>query len=106
MFNTDTSQGLQNTEFFYVGKVCCLHGGQKQRQLKISQFVRYTNPEWYVYKKHGLKNRNIGFYQLSVQNKNAEIQKNLNDKKQLLVTFILQIFHRLLRPKICFTAGH
>ena len=52
-FNTDIPQGLQNTVFFYVGKVCCLCGGQEQQELKISQFVQYTNPERYVYNEHG-----------------------------------------------------
>ena len=28
VFNTSTAEGLQNTVFFYVGKVCCLRGGQ------------------------------------------------------------------------------
>ena len=30
IFNTDTPQGLQNQAFFYLGKMCCLRGGQEQ----------------------------------------------------------------------------
>ena len=75
VFNTGTAEGLQ-TVFFYVGKVCCLRGGQEQRELKISQFERFNNPERYVYSKYGSKNRNGGFYQLDIENKNVEIHKN------------------------------
>ena len=36
---------LQRAVFFYVGKAFCLRGGQEQRDLKISQFVRSTDPD-------------------------------------------------------------
>ena len=75
--------------------MCCLRGGQEQRELKISQYVRYTNPERYVYNEHGSKNRNGGFYQLSVQNKNVEIHKNLSDKKRYLVSLLDRYFAKL-----------
>jgi hypothetical protein len=29
--NVTTPQGLQMAVFFYVGKVCCLRGGEEQR---------------------------------------------------------------------------
>ena len=84
-FNTDTSLGLQNAVFFYVGKVCCLLGGLEQRELKILQFARFNNPEQYVCLLWAwLKNRNGGFYQLSVEDKCVEIQKNPNDPKHCL----------------------
>ena len=35
VFNTSTAEGLQNTVSFYVGKVCCLRGGQEQRELTV-----------------------------------------------------------------------
>ena len=91
-FNSDIQQGLQNAVFFYVGKVCCLCGRLEQQELKILQFVRYTNPERYVYNEHGSKNRNGGFNQLTVQNKNVEIHKNHSDKKQCLVSLLDRYF--------------
>ena len=48
-------------KFFYVGKTCCLRGGDEQRNLNLSQFTRYNNPDRYIYSEHGSKNRNRGF---------------------------------------------
>ena len=95
VFNTSTAEGLQNTVFFYVGKVCCLRGGQEQRELKISQFERFNNPERYVYSEHGSKNRNGGFYQLDIENKNVEIYKNTTDSKRCLVSLLDLYFSKL-----------
>ena len=76
IMNTTTAEGLQKAVFFYVGKVCCLRGGEEQRNLKPSQFSRLTNPDRYVYTEHGSKNRNGGFFQLHVDNKVVEIHKS------------------------------
>ena len=38
VLNSNTPIGLQNAVFYYVGKVCCLRGGEEQRGLKPSQF--------------------------------------------------------------------
>ena len=43
--------------FFYVGKAFCLRGGQEQRDFKISQFVRSTDPDCYTYVENGSKNQ-------------------------------------------------
>ena len=61
VLNTTSPGGLQNAVFFNVGKVCCLRGGEEQRNLKPTQFTRHHNPERYVYTEHGSKNRNGGF---------------------------------------------
>ena len=47
---------LQRAVFFYVGKVFCLRGGEEQRSLKPSQFVRTTNPDCFTYVENGSKN--------------------------------------------------
>ena len=62
------SRGSSESGFFYVGKICCLQGGEEQRNLKLSQFTRLSNPDRYVYTKHGFKNRNGGLFQLYVDN--------------------------------------
>ena len=36
---------------------------QEQRELKISQFERFNNPQRYVYTEHGSKNRTEDNYQ-------------------------------------------
>ena len=64
VLNTNSPDGLQKAVFFYVEKVCCLRGGEEQRYLTPSQFVRLHNPERYLYSENGSKNRNGGFYQL------------------------------------------
>ena len=73
--NVTYPQGLQKAAFFYVGKVCCLRGGEEQRTLKISQFQQLNDPECYVYTEHGSKNRNGGFFQLHVDNKEVSESK-------------------------------
>ena len=40
----DTPEKFQRAVFFYVGKVFCIRGGQEQRELKVSQFRRSSNP--------------------------------------------------------------
>ncbi len=48
---------LQRAVFFYVGKTFCLRGGEEQRNLKVSQFVRSTDPDCYTYVENGSKNK-------------------------------------------------
>lgn len=48
---------LQRAVFFYAGKAFCLRGGQEQRDLKISQFLRSTDPDCFTYVENGSKNR-------------------------------------------------
>ena len=48
---------LQRAVFFYVGKTFCLRGGQEQRGLKPSQFIRSLNPDCYTYVENGSKNK-------------------------------------------------
>ena len=35
--------------FYYIGKIFCLRGGQEQRDLKPSQFIREFNPDRYTF---------------------------------------------------------
>ena len=74
VLNTNTPLGLQRAVFFYMGKVCCLRGGEEQRNLKLSQLTRHENH--FMYSEHGSKNRNGGFYQLGIDNKCVPIYRN------------------------------
>ena len=96
IFNTETPKGLQNAVFFYVGKLCCLRGGE-QRCLKISQFQRYDDPDCYIYSEHGSNNRNGGFFQLPVENKNVKIFKN-SEAGQRCVVYLLDLYISKLPP--------
>ena len=82
VLNTKTPDGLQKALFYYLGKVCCLCGGEEQHNLKLSQFTHLHNPERYVYMEHDSKNQYGGFYQLHVENKvvpTLKIQKQAAD---------------------------
>jgi len=76
VLNSTTPKGLQNAVFYYVGKTCCLRGGEEQRNLKLSQFTRFSDPDRYIYSEHSSKNRNGGFNQFHIDNKNVPIFKN------------------------------
>ena len=54
--NDGTPLGLQRTVFFNVGKCFCLRGRVEQRNLKLSQIVRSSEPDCYTYVESGSKN--------------------------------------------------
>ena len=85
------SRGTSESSVVYVGKVCCLQGGEEQRNLKPSQFSRLKNPDRYVYTEHGSKNRNGGFFQLYVDNKIVEIHENKDAGERCLV-YLLDLY--------------
>ena len=60
---------LQHAVFYYVGKRFCIRGGEEQRLLGPSQFVRSHNPDCYNYVEHGSKNHSGGLKQLGQENK-------------------------------------
>ena len=61
VLDINTPEKLQNAVFFYIGKVCCLRGGEEQRQLKPSQFTRYNNQKDMCTLNMGLKTVTVGF---------------------------------------------
>ena len=46
-------KALVRCVFFYVGKAFCLRGGEEQRALKPSQFIREYIPGRYTYVENG-----------------------------------------------------
>ena len=90
VLSTKTPDGLQKAVFYYLGKVCCLRGGEEQHKLKLSQFTRLHNPERYIYTENGSKNRNGGFYQLHIENKVVPIFKNPGAGCRCLVSLLDQ----------------
>ena len=73
VMGTSTPRSLQNAVFYYVGKLCCLRGGQEHRALKLSQLKRHMNPDQYTYYENVSKNRNGTFKQLHVKEKEVPI---------------------------------
>lgn len=64
-----TPKSLKRVVFFYFGKRFCIRGGEEQRQLGPSQFIRSEDPDCYTYTEHGSKNRSGGLAQLRMENK-------------------------------------
>ena len=92
ILNTDTPVGLQKAVFFYVGKLCCLRGGEEHRGLKISQFTQKdTDPPYYVYTEHGSKNRSGGLAQLNLENKEVIVCGVPENAPRCLV-FLLDLY--------------
>ena len=94
----DTPSKLQRSVFFYLGKVCCIRGGEEQRNLKPSQFKRQTNPDRYLYIENGSKN-NSGA-NLKVPNKVVPIYAVPAQKQRCLV-YLLDVYLSKL-PKYAF----
>ena len=97
VLNVTTPLGLLRAVFFYVGKVCCLRGGDEQRSLKPSQFVRSSKPDKYSYTENGSKNRSGGIAQLRVQNKIVEIYAVPENEPRCLF-YLLDLYFSKLPP--------
>ena len=69
MFGCSTPKSLQRAVFYYIGKCFCIRGGEEQRKLGPSQFLRSEDPDCYTYVEHGSKNRSGGLAQLRMENK-------------------------------------
>ena len=69
VFSISNPTSLQHAVFYFVGKHFCIRGGDEQRKLSPSQFLRTTDPDSYTYVEFGSKNRSGGFAQLNVDNK-------------------------------------
>ncbi len=82
---------LQRAVFFYVGKTFCLRGGQEQRDLKPSQFVRSYNPDCYTYVKNGSKNH-------SGINKVVPVYASVTYRPRCLV-YLLDTYFQKFPPK-------
>ena len=51
-------------------------GYKEHRNLKISQFIRQSDPDRYICKENGSKNRSGGFTDLRIENKIVPIYTN------------------------------
>ena len=60
VLNTTTPKGLLRSVFFYVGKTFCLRGGQKHRDLSLTQLQRLKEPDRFEYTENSSKNRQGG----------------------------------------------
>ena len=97
ILGTSTPLMLQRAVFFAVGKVFHLRGGAEQRQLKISQLIRKSNPDRYVYVETGSKNITGGLKQLNVKNKVVPVHASPADGERCVV-FLLDSYLKKLPP--------
>ena len=100
VLSVDNPKGLQRAVFYYVGKVFCLRGGDEQKNLKPSQFVRSQQPDRYVYTEHGSKNRSGGLGQLNVENKQVTGYATPDNQPRCIVFLLDKYFLKL--PKYAF----
>ena len=73
VLGTSTPQSLLNAVFYMNGKSFCLRGGEDYRRLCLSQIVRQTNPDCYVYTEASSKNKKGTFMEMHVPNKVVHI---------------------------------
>ena len=82
---------LLSAIFFYVGKTFCIRGGDEQRLLKRSQFVRSYNPDCYTYTENGSKNHaGINFREA---NKVVPVYSNVKARPRCLV-YLLDLYFK------------
>ena len=89
-----TPQALLNATFFLNGKNLALKGGKEQSQLKFSQLQQLTNPDRYVYRENGSKNRSGGIADFRVPNKEVTIHSNRENPLESHM-FLSQLLRRM-----------
>ena len=96
-------KNLQRAVFFYIGKRFCVRGGEEQRRLGPSQFVRTRDPDCFTYIEHGSKNRSGGLAQLHLENKCVPcyaVPENITECLVFLLDYLHIIPFQIAR--ICF----
>ena len=92
ILDVSNPKGLLCAVFYYIGKVCCLRGGEEQRNFKKSQFTRLKNPDMYKYVENGSKNRSGGTAQLNLENKLVSVHAVVENQPRCLV-FLLDLLN-------------
>ena len=101
VLDLDTPIGLLCAVFFYNGKHFCLRGGQEQRKLKLSQFVRETIMVdgkclgCYTYTEFGSKNHQGGYTSFNVKNKVVKQYENSMNLQRCYVKILDKYFELL-----------
>ena len=98
VLGVDTPEKLERAVFFYVGKVFCIRGGQEQRELKVSQFRRSSNPDCYTYVEYGSKT--ISGVRLNDKNIVVPVYANPSAENRCLVRLLDLYIAKL--PKMAF----
>ena len=97
ILSVGSPKSLQRAVFFYIGKICCLRGGEEQRLLKPSQFRRSPCGSHYTYTENGSKNRSGGINQINVANKVVNIVA-IPENRPHCAVYLLDIYLSKLPP--------
>ena len=98
VLSDDSPKSLLRAVFFLNGKNFCLRGGDEQRNLKISQLKRLSNPDRYIYTENSSKNRCGGLKQIRLQNKTVPIIAVPESQSRCHV-YLLDKYFQKLPPK-------
>ena len=91
-------KALVRCVFYYVGKAFCIRGGQEQRDLKPSQFLREYNPDRYTYEENGSKNHTGHFSSSGNHNKDYLYAQTDNPPPKCLVYLLDFYFSKFPKP--------
>ena len=91
IFGICDPKSLQRTVFFYIGKRFCIRGGEEQRRLGPSQFIRSFNPDCFTYVEHGSKNYAARVKDLRYENKQVPCPAVPENGQKCLV-FLLDLY--------------
>ena len=91
ILGVDNSKSLQQAAFYFIGKRFCIRGGEEQRNLGPSNFVRSYNPDCFTYVEHGSKNYNARAKDLRYENKEVPCPALPENRPKCLV-YILNLY--------------
>ena len=84
-------KSLQRAVFFYIGKRCCVRGGDEQRLLGPSQFIRSVNPDCITYVECGSKNNSGRVKDFKYENKEVMCPA-LPDERPRCLVYLLDLY--------------
>ena len=91
ILGTDNPKSLQRAVFYYVGKRFCIRGGEEQRRLGPSQFIRSSNPDCITYFECGSKNNSGTLKDFRYENKEVPCPA-LPDERPKCLVFLMDLY--------------
>ena len=92
-------KALVRCVFYYVGKAFCICGGQEQRDLKPSQFLREYNPDRYTYEEMDRKTIQATLAVAVITTRTIYMLRLIIHHQSALSTYLISTFRNSLnRP--------
>ena len=89
VMNLRHPRGLLRAVFYYNGKNFCLRGGAEHRNLKLSQFTKFSDHN--IYTENASKNRQGGLAQLRMENKRYSVDAGKRCHVHILDMYIKKL---------------